>query len=320
MITRMRGAALAALCCAILTACSVLDQDDDRSRYRYTDIVRFGYVIANAFRATHPEFRLAQGDVAWGRPSDEMAIELQVEPNFGRVPGASVPLIFAIRQDGDSGRIYYTDPHDRIPVSFRKVLSPLGAQSPETNTLAEAIRRVGWRDAVTVPGKKAVDEKLKRAGRAKEVTAVVELKEPLTMSEIRSRKHLSRSNAIFSPAVAGGAPVYWDHRIDWFCQPCGGEGDQMTSDFRAWVSSLEPADEAVLNEFGLSLGRLREVARAGKVYGYIEHDANPVLLRKLLKEDYVSTMYLVQTREYCADDDFGKCVSGSWPKGDRLNG
>ncbi|MET8006880.1 hypothetical protein [Nonomuraea glycinis] len=313
ILQMLRRAAMVVSCCALLVACGVVDRDDE-PRHRYTDLLRFGYVLTNAFRATHPEFMVISGDIPWSRAPDEMAIELWADQNFDHQTrsGPYPPLAFAIRQDRDSGRIHYTTPHDRVPVPLRDLLGSLGVES---SALSSAIRRIGRPDAA----KKAIDEELKEVGRSKEVTAVVELEVPLTMSDIRKRKHLSDGNAIFSPATADGPPIYWDSRITEFCRSCGGSSDGMTDDFRFWVHLLEPVDEAVLDEFGLSLARLREVARAGKVHGFIAYDANPVLLRKLLKQDYVRTMHFVRTRQHC-DPDLDGCVPGSWPKDDELYG
>lgn len=317
LLRMLCGPVMVVSCCVVLVACSAVNQDDDRPRHRYADLDRFGYVLTNAFRATHPESIVTMADSTWKRPSDEMAIELWIDQNleYQAPRGTYIALAFAVRQDGDSGRIHYTAAYDRASVPLQDFLGKLSAES---STLSAAIRRIGRLG--NVPAKQALDEELEKMGRTKEVTTVIELKEPLTVSDIRKRKHLGYGNAIFSPATAAGPPIYWDYRTTWFCQHCGEDREGMTDDFRFWVNRLESTDEAALNEFGLSLTRLRQVARAGKVYGYIEHDANPVLLRKLLKQDHIRTMYLVRTQAHCADIELNECVPGPWPKNDELRG
>ncbi|GGL18409.1 hypothetical protein Sme01_72580 [Sphaerisporangium melleum] len=316
------GPALLALCCAVVVACSAPHQGEDQRRlvHDYTDIDRFGYVIANAFRATHPEYRLTEAGYAQVHRADEMAIELRIEPALTSDIVGSAKAIFSVRQDGTSGRIYYTDTYNRTLVSVRDVVRQLDAKSPQLPVLTAALSHLGRRDDKNVPSKKVVDDELKRAGRAKEVTAVVELEDPLTASDIRSRGYLSLNNAVFLPASSGGAPIAWDYYPTWFCSTCGGDDRHMTSDFQTWVSFLQPSDDAALRPLGLSLARLREAAHSGKIYGYVEYDANPDLLRELLKKDYVKTMYLVRTRKYCMDSALGECVPGRWPKTDHLYG
>jgi hypothetical protein len=291
------------LCSVLLTACGATD-----SMPRYTDIDRFGYVMANAFRASHPEYVVSSGDYAFERQSDEMAIDLHASPN-GESSGAAAA--FGIRQDRDSGSFTFTIGGDREPVSLGEAVRRL--DTPESQALSAALRRVGWGRG---PMKEDVDAALRRAGRTKEVTAVVELTRPLTADEIRGRKHLPVNNGIFSP-VLSGTPVYWDSRLGLFCHVCGGEGDALTQDFRHWVGSLLPSDEPALQHFGLGLARLKEAARAGRIHAYIQHAENPVLLRKLLKEDYVKTMHIVRIADHCDNDEPGEC---SWPGDGQLYG
>ncbi|MFI7701152.1 hypothetical protein [Nonomuraea sp. NPDC049480] len=301
---KVRGIAMTAgLCSVLLMACGAAD-----SIPRYTDIDHFGYVMANAFRASHPEYVVGSGDYAFERRPDEMAIDLHASPN-GESSGAVAA--FGIRQDRDSGGFSCTIGGDREPVPLEAAVRRL--DTPESQALSAALRRVGQRGG---SAKEDVDAALQQASRTKEVTAVVELTQPLTADEIRGRKHLPVNNGVFSPAL-GGTPVYWDSRVGLFCHVCGGDGDAVTRDFRHWVDSLLPSDEPALQHFGLGLARLNEAARAGRIHAYIQHAENPALLRKLLKQDYVKTMYIVRVAGHCADDEPDEC---SWPGDGQLYG
>ncbi|SEF77551.1 hypothetical protein SAMN05444920_101616 [Nonomuraea solani] len=260
--------------------------------------------MANAFRASHPEYVVSSESYAFERRPDEMAIVMNASHNQQT---SGVVQAFGIRQDQNSGGFSYATGDDRHPVRLEEALRRLDA--PESQALSAALRRVG-RDGG--PMKEEVDAALRKVGRSNEVTAVVELARPLTANEIRDRKHLPVDNGIFSPAL-GGAPVYWDIHSGTFCKVCGGGGDQITQDFRNWVGSLGPSDGPGLQYFGLILPRLKDVARAGKIYGYIQHAEDPVLLRKLLKQKYVKSMYIVRVADHCADEMPENC---SWP-GDR---
>ncbi|MGW0808166.1 hypothetical protein [Nonomuraea sp. NPDC002799] len=293
----------AGLCWVLLAACGAAD-----SIPRYTDIDHFGYVVANAFRASHPEYVVGSGDYAFERRPEEMAIDLRASPN-GESSGAVAA--FGIRQDRDSGDFSYTIGGDREPVPREEAVRRL--DTPESHDLSAALRQVGHGRG---PAKQHVDAVLRQAGRTKEVTAVVELTRPLTADEIRGRKHLPVDNGVFSPAL-GGTPVYWDSRAGLFCHVCGGAGDAVTQDFRNWVGSLLPSDEPALQHFGLDLARLKDAARAGRIHAYIQQAENPVLLRKLLKQDYVKTMYVVRVADHCSSDEPDEC---SWPGDDQLYG
>ncbi|MEU4234110.1 hypothetical protein AB0F17_58390 [Nonomuraea sp. NPDC026600] len=285
--------AVLGLCSVLLTGCSVAQPH----AYRYTDIDRFGYVTANAFRVTHPEYTIRRGDYVMPRSAGEMAIQLELEPNwYSTLPKTTL----VIRQDKASGRISYSSPDLQ------------GAPA-----LTRALRRVGPPDG-DKPAKKAVGERLKEAGRGSAVTVVVELEKPLTAEGIRSRGYLSLNNALFSSAE-GGPPIYWDYFETWFCANCGGASDQVTYDFQSWADSLGPEDDASLQQFGLSRDRLVKASQAGRVHGYVVPDANPALLRQLLKKSHVKTMYLVNSQKYCKDSDFSKCKPALWPKNDQLS-
>lgn len=266
------GPVIAGLCCVLLTACGILGQ----AQHRYTDLSHFGYVVANAFRATHPEYRVTHGNWAWEREPDEMAVELTIESNLvSHLDGVYAAVNFATRQDADPGRLFYTHSHNRDQVRLQDVFQQVETQTPGTSALTTALRRIGTDDARP---KKDVDDQLKQAGRTKDVTVVVEWKEPMTADDIRSRTKTYPSNAVFSPATQDDA----------------------------------------LRHFGLGLARLRKVAGAGRIYGYVERDADPALLRKLLAEDYVKTMHLVRTRDHCEEaDDSEECAPAPWPEDDR---
>jgi hypothetical protein len=157
---------------------------------------------------------------------------------------------------------------------------------------------------------------LGRAGRAKEVTAVVVCTRPLTMDEIRGRKHLAVDDVLFSPPH-GGAPISWDGRPGTFCHGCGGDGDAITEGLPALGGSLEPSDEPALRHSGLSLARLKGAAQAGRIPAYVQVAEKPVLLRKLLKHDPIKAMHIMRVADHCAGDASDDCT---WPEDEHLFG
>ncbi|MEV4808045.1 hypothetical protein AB0K18_49365 [Nonomuraea sp. NPDC049421] len=298
-----RKATSLGLCAMLMAACSVVD-----STSIYTDVDRFGYVTANAFRVSHPEYVVDYGDRAFQRRPDEMAIDVHVSANM---EGEGAVASFSIRQDEASGRISYTMGGDRRPVPLGEAIRRL--DTPDSRKLASALRRVGKGGE---PAKEEVDATLQRVSRAKKVTAVVELARPMTIDEIRSHKHLPVDNGVFSPALSE-VPVYWDNMLGTFCRMCGGDGDEITQDFRRWVDSLQSSDEQALQHFGLSVARLKDAARNGKIYGFLRPAENPLLLRKLLKQDYVKSIHIVRIADHCTKDDPNEC---QWPEDERLYG
>jgi hypothetical protein len=314
---KVKVLAVLGLCSALLAACDTTDpkQGEFSHAHRYTQIDRFGYVIANAFRVAHPEYAVTLGQYASVRTPGEMAIEVHGEPNWHSPFTTKANVVFDIRQDGGTGDIYFSATGDRAPIGNDVAPLDLISRSQPAQALAVALHRIGARDE---SGKEDVDEALKKVGRTKEVTAVVALKEPMRADDIRQRGYLTLSNAIFSSAKEG-TPIYWDYRETWFCRNCGGNSDLVTSDFRSWVDSLEPVDDAALHNFGLSLDLLKKAARTGKIYGYIETDADPSLLRRLLKKNYVKNMYIVSIQKHCKDFDQSDCIPDSWPKVGQLN-
>jgi len=320
MVVTVRNTALIVLSMALLVACTAARDNDEHQRrsHTYTEINRFGYVMANAFRASHPEYTVSSGEPLWGRRPEEMAIELSVAPNWEPASEAGRTATLAIRQDETSGRIYYSASEDRMAApegDLLKSLAPRSREAVELRTAFEALGQGGTDEPVD---KSAVDEQLKQAGRTKAITVVVELKKPLTVADVRRKGYLSLNKVIFAPAK-GEPPVYWDG-FTTFCGNCYGDSDRITIDFRSWVSTLSPSDEVALDRFGLRLERLRKAARAGKIAGYLAKEANPALLRRLLKKGYVRTLHIIRIDEYCADYELGKCVPGRWPEENRLEG
>jgi hypothetical protein len=247
-----------------------------------------------------------------------MAIELSIAANWEPEAEAGQTATIALRQDESSGRIYYSAPEDHTAVPVGDLLKPLAPRSREAVELRTAFDALGQNDTNKPVDKGALDEKLRQAGQTKAVTAVVELKEPLTVADIRRQGYLSLNKVIFAPAK-DGPPVYWDG-FTTFCGNCNGDSDRITTDFRSWVATLSPSDEVALSQFGLRLERLRDAARNGKIHGYYVKEANPALLRRLLKKDYVRTMHIVRVDKYCADYELGQCQPGRWPKENRLEG
>ncbi|MEV4478042.1 hypothetical protein [Nonomuraea sp. NPDC049504] len=312
--------ALMGLLMTLLVACTTVRGNDEyqRRNITYTEIDHFGYVMANAFRATHPEYAVTLGEPLWGRRPKEMAIELRIVANWEPESKSGRTAALAIRQDEFSGRIYYSAPEDRTAVPERALLNSLAPRSRQAVELRTTFGSLGQGGTDELVDKGAVDEQLKQAGQTKVITVVVELKEPLTVADVRRKGYLSLNKVIFASAK-GEPPVYWDG-FTTFCGDCYGDSERITNDFRSWVSALSPSDEDALSHFGLRLERLRETARAGKIAGYLVKEANPGLLRRLLQKDYVRTLHIVRIDEYCADYELGECVPGRWPKENRLEG
>ncbi|MFF4775466.1 hypothetical protein ACFY05_21670 [Microtetraspora fusca] len=113
------------------------------------------------------------------------------------------------------------------------------------------------------------------------VTAVVELKRPLAVDEVKKINRLVSVDILLSPLrpMAGSGndkwkskPFYWPNTIT--CEerdrPKCDDNDPF-SQFRDWVAGLKETDSPILKEFGLDLSRLRTAARQGLVYGWIAH-------------------------------------------------
>ncbi|MFG1877520.1 hypothetical protein ACGFIV_21985 [Sphaerisporangium sp. NPDC049003] len=224
----------------------------------------------------------------------------------------------AIRQDGKSGRIYFSSPSDRKSIDMSRALYGSESKPQGAAVLTQALSRIGM-PGNDAPSKKNVEDVLKSAGRTRSVTAVVELKRPMKADEIRRGGYLHFANALFSPAK-GKVPIYWDSKSPMFCHNCDSDSFSITRTFRSWVASLRPEDDFLLQQFGLSLDRVSKVARAGNIYGYVEVDANPILLGRLLSKSHVKTMYIVNIKENCEDYGIGPCEPSLWPRSTQLNG
>ncbi|GGO79731.1 hypothetical protein GCM10012289_64720 [Nonomuraea cavernae] len=172
----------------------------------------------------------------------------------------------------------------------------------------------------SISSKQEIHRILSGAGRAKGVTALVELETPMTAEQIRDKGYITFTNALFEPA-AEPAPVYWDSRSTMFCRACSGDSHALTEEFRSWVSTLTPDDDSTLRQFGLTYDRLTKASSAGKIYGYIEAESNPILLREILKKSHVKTIHVIGINKNCELDEDGRtCHSFLWPKSTQLNG
>ncbi|MEU7828716.1 MULTISPECIES: hypothetical protein [unclassified Nonomuraea] len=76
---------------------------------------------------------------------------------------------------------------------------------------------------------------------------------------------------LIAPANMGDQPIVWDRQS---CVQRGMGKECMNphatvSQFSEWVAMLEPEDDALLEQYDLSLAKLRSVAAGGKIYGAI---------------------------------------------------
>src|SRR5690348_13199195 len=115
MLRNGYNVAVMALCCLLLNACCAAEPSPRLLEREAAQVRQYGYVAANAFRVANPEYKVRGGGEAAVRSIGEMAIQVDVEPNWRLESFASDDKIVAIRRDGDVGRIYYSRPVNRVP-------------------------------------------------------------------------------------------------------------------------------------------------------------------------------------------------------------
>ncbi|MEV0597441.1 hypothetical protein [Nonomuraea cavernae] len=312
-------AATAMVGALLLGACTTSEPSADELEQDMAQLRRYGYVVANAFRATNPEYAVHGGNVPALRSFGELAIEMDVRPSWRVDPFVNDYATVAIRQNSDTGQNHFSHPADRTPMDKSVAIHGSAPMPGEAFALRSAVRRMGSPLNGT-SSKREIDRILSGAGRTKGVTALVELAKPMTAEQIRNKGYITFTNALFAPAT-DRATVYWDSRITMFCQGCSGNSHALTEEFRSWVSTLSPDDDSTLRQFGLSYDRLIESSNTGKIYGYIEAESNPILLRELLKKSHVKTMYVIGVTKNCELDEDGRtCHPFLWPKSTQLNG
>ncbi|MFF5244413.1 hypothetical protein ACFY3V_09050 [Streptosporangium sp. NPDC000095] len=172
---------------------------------------------------------------------------------------------------------------------------PLGHTS--NTRLSQSLFNVGTRLAP----KDEVRAVLARLPADLSALAVVEFEQPLGEADLKAftKRHGSCAERIVYERRPGSLPITWG--FDYWTDPMelGISGD-MTEEmcggglpqFRDWVGRLRDHDDANLRSFDLSLNRLREAAKAGLAYGYVDQLSSVRELRELLKDPRVRTIRL----------------------------
>ncbi|RGA04029.1 hypothetical protein DI270_015980 [Microbispora triticiradicis] len=135
------------------------------------------------------------------------------------------------------------------------------------------------------------------------VTAVVELKRPVPMEEIKKTTDLMSLDLVLSPMTPltrtgpdawTVRPLYWPSGVT--CEerdrPRCDDNDQL-SQFRSWVAALRDDDGVMLKTMGLDLPRLRSAASAGLVYGWIAY-GQPEVIRPSLTGPLVKVAQIAE--------------------------
>ncbi|MEV4159954.1 hypothetical protein [Nonomuraea dietziae] len=134
-----------------------------------------------------------------------------------------------------------------------------------------ATTMTGFIAGVNDPKTSNIDHLLARMPKLLRVFAVVELRNPLTKSELQKSPSGFITDVFFSPFSAELRPIFW--RIGpgcagMFLPPCQSDTD-IIAQFTNWVSILRDSDHATLASLGLNLSEIRAAAASPRIYGYV---------------------------------------------------
>ncbi|MFC5816928.1 hypothetical protein [Nonomuraea harbinensis] len=257
------------------------------------------YVVArNGISVANPEFRFA--NVSWpGRPADEHSVRVAAEPQWAR-PGEEPYSV-------QSFDIYRN-------VRGSTLISPAGTSDihkpvfPDTR-MRRVLRQLG--------AEKQPDDSaglLDHLGNGVAVTAVVELRTPMTSEQYESGYGVRGDNILISSGLAGDVPLYWDRtpaceqrRVARNCADLA-----LFEEFRAWVALLRSADQSVLSAVGLQLPNLQEAAARGRIVGYVDDNTAPSELRLLLDDKRVRAVHIIDARLNCETSASMVCEPALW--------
>ncbi|WP_147269047.1 hypothetical protein [Sphaerisporangium album] len=120
------------------------------------------------------------------------------------------------------------------------------------------------------------------------------------VSESAMRKIWPDPGVIFLSGPLAGKPLSWEPTS--FCRYRGfdtchlsGNAEPLVTEFRRWVSLLEPKDSPVLEQFGLNIADLRSRASEGLVYGFTAKNI-PDSISKLVADPRVRAAFVVDVR------------------------
>ncbi|MFG1943437.1 hypothetical protein [Nonomuraea sp. NPDC048826] len=261
----------------------------------------FYVVVRNGISAANPEFRF----VALGvpeRPADEHLVRVAAEPQWARAGEEpySVQSFDIYRDIRGSTLISPAGTSDiNKPVfpdtRMRRVLQGLGAEKQPDDS-------VGLLDQL---------------GNGVAVTAVVELRTPMTSEQYESAHGVRGDNILISSGLAGDVPLYWDRTPACEERRVARNCDDLSlfEEFRAWVSLLRSADQSVLSAVGLQLPSVQEAAARGRIVGYVEDNTAPSELRRLLRDERVRAVHVIDARLNCESSSSMLCEPVLWPTG-----
>jgi hypothetical protein len=218
---------------------------------------RLENVVLEAFRVSHPDVDAEVTGCCNASPTSQELI-LQVRPV------SASPL----------QPVYSLHPRDTL---FGGVDANVGV--PATTPIEHAL-------SGGAPTRAASERAVARLPEGSRASAVVTLARPLAPGEARGVQDDQRAWFLTppfdsNPGHCSGAPI-----------TAPGPGPSVAA-FQKWAQSLSSGDDDILCQFGLpGAKRLQQVARDGRVYGFVVDDASRDQLGRLLADPRVGTVAL----------------------------
>lgn len=261
----------------LLSACTAASNPSANPVDRH----KFMLLAENALRVTHPDYGF------YPMPESQATVS-----------GISVSLTaypIGSAMTGDIDSLPITVSHDKISGTVQ--ISPF----PETR-LGHLLLALGSTKTDT-PATEDVQKHLSKIGSGVEVTAVAELIEPMTETEIwRTTPKLPSPQRVLFPQRGAGAPL--GNSI--FCERTCNKNSYVSS-FQEWVSTLRPQDGPILRAFGVTIEELKYVAQDGKISGLIYESHHSKSLLAISRHPKVKALHLVDVNLRCASDRTANC-------------
>jgi hypothetical protein len=225
----------------------------------------FESVVTYGFSAAHPGFRPATSTGCCPSGFRSTEVSMRVEPRSAEAVVTPVSLEFELDL---RGRLDY-DWSRNLP----RTAVDLAAAGPDDRS--------------------ALRTQLERLPEPIVATAVADLAQPLPLPrfyELLARHGLRYPDTTTIPVYLESSRgsqrhrgVHFDNRVSW--------PTPELAEFQAWVKRLRPSDDRVLDVLGLpDRERLRQLAAAPAVHGFILEQASPARLRSLLSDPAIRSL------------------------------
>ncbi|MER6515042.1 hypothetical protein ABT158_50140 [Nonomuraea sp. NPDC001636] len=235
----------------------------------------------NAWASSRPDYGLYPGSTVEQR-GGEVVVETAVYPLGSSAEGYSRSWIADARIDTESETVRASAlPRTRLG----HVLEQFGSTSQSSENIKNT-RRL-----------------LAQIGASVEVTAVVELAEPMTEESLwGSNPSLPRPQRALLSRAEGALPIGNSLNCG---KPC--DAQSYVSVFQKWVSVLQARDRGALAAFDLDLERLKKAAQEGKIYGLIYESYDPRSLLEISKNAQVKALYVADVNLKCRSGESATC-------------